>query len=100
MPPAVLCRRRPTKKLPWELYAFHGDVRVTLNPDVKPFALRTPRLDAYSGQSLIIPSTSTTRRTLALGFLDHTTSSIGIQGADVDPDGYAEAAGNLKAQVV
>uniref|UniRef100_I1QHH2 Uncharacterized protein n=1 Tax=Oryza glaberrima TaxID=4538 RepID=I1QHH2_ORYGL len=27
-----------------------------------------------------------------------TTSSIGIQGADVDPDGYAEAAGNLKAQ--
>jgi hypothetical protein len=31
--------------------------------------------------------------------LDRTTSSIGIQGADVDPDGYAEAAGNLKAQV-
>uniref|UniRef100_A0A0D3HU24 Uncharacterized protein n=1 Tax=Oryza barthii TaxID=65489 RepID=A0A0D3HU24_9ORYZ len=29
---------------------------------------------------------------------DRTASSIGIQGADVDPDGYAEAAGNLKAQ--
>uniref|UniRef100_A0A0E0E009 Uncharacterized protein n=1 Tax=Oryza meridionalis TaxID=40149 RepID=A0A0E0E009_9ORYZ len=29
---------------------------------------------------------------------DRTASSISIQGADVDPDGYAEAAGNLKAQ--
>uniref|UniRef100_A0A0E0QIG6 Uncharacterized protein n=1 Tax=Oryza rufipogon TaxID=4529 RepID=A0A0E0QIG6_ORYRU len=27
-----------------------------------------------------------------------TTSFISIQGADVDPDGYAKAAGNLKAQ--
>ncbi|BAS88056.1 Os04g0197350, partial [Oryza sativa Japonica Group] len=30
--------------------------------------------------------------------LDRTASSIGILGTDVDPDGYAEAAGNLKAQ--
>uniref|UniRef100_A0A0E0J8D6 Uncharacterized protein n=1 Tax=Oryza nivara TaxID=4536 RepID=A0A0E0J8D6_ORYNI len=29
---------------------------------------------------------------------DRTANSIDIQGADVDPDGYAEAAGNLKAQ--
>ncbi|BAH94761.1 Os10g0159033 [Oryza sativa Japonica Group] len=29
---------------------------------------------------------------------DRTASSIGIQGADVDPDGYAKAAENLKAQ--
>uniref|UniRef100_A0A0E0NX74 Uncharacterized protein n=1 Tax=Oryza rufipogon TaxID=4529 RepID=A0A0E0NX74_ORYRU len=29
---------------------------------------------------------------------NRTTSFISIQGADVDPDGYAEAAGNLKAQ--
>uniref|UniRef100_A0A0E0QPM6 Uncharacterized protein n=1 Tax=Oryza rufipogon TaxID=4529 RepID=A0A0E0QPM6_ORYRU len=66
---AVLAASLPaTKKPPWELYAFHRDVRVALNPDVKSVALRTPRLDAYSGQSLTIPSTSTTRRTLALGF--------------------------------
>uniref|UniRef100_A0A0E0MWN2 Uncharacterized protein n=1 Tax=Oryza rufipogon TaxID=4529 RepID=A0A0E0MWN2_ORYRU len=30
--------------------------------------------------------------------LDRTASSIGIQGADVDPNGYAETMGNLKAQ--
>ncbi|EAY74719.1 hypothetical protein OsI_02610 [Oryza sativa Indica Group] len=30
--------------------------------------------------------------------LDRTASFISIQGADVDPDGYAKAAGNLKAQ--
>uniref|UniRef100_A0A0E0J1V8 Uncharacterized protein n=1 Tax=Oryza nivara TaxID=4536 RepID=A0A0E0J1V8_ORYNI len=30
--------------------------------------------------------------------LYRTASSIGIQGADVDPNGYAEAMGNLKAQ--
>uniref|UniRef100_A0A0D9Z9S4 Uncharacterized protein n=1 Tax=Oryza glumipatula TaxID=40148 RepID=A0A0D9Z9S4_9ORYZ len=29
---------------------------------------------------------------------NRTASFISIQGADVDPDGYAEAAGNLKAQ--
>ena len=29
---------------------------------------------------------------------NRTASSIGIQGADVDPNGYAEAMGNLKAQ--
>uniref|UniRef100_A0A0E0IBW7 Uncharacterized protein n=1 Tax=Oryza nivara TaxID=4536 RepID=A0A0E0IBW7_ORYNI len=72
-------------------------------------ALRTPHLDAYSGQSFTTPSTSTAYRTLAfklcailaallpLTAMD-TANSSGIQGADVDPDGYAEAAGNLKAQ--
>jgi predicted cation transporter len=30
--------------------------------------------------------------------LDRTASSMGIQGTDVDPDGYAEATGNLKVQ--
>uniref|UniRef100_A0A0E0IBD9 Uncharacterized protein n=1 Tax=Oryza nivara TaxID=4536 RepID=A0A0E0IBD9_ORYNI len=29
---------------------------------------------------------------------NRTTSFISIQGANVDPDGYAKAAGNLKAQ--
>uniref|UniRef100_A0A0D9YGQ1 Uncharacterized protein n=1 Tax=Oryza glumipatula TaxID=40148 RepID=A0A0D9YGQ1_9ORYZ len=36
---------------------------------------------------------------LAIVLLNYRTgSSIGIQGADVDPDGYAEATGNIKAQ--
>uniref|UniRef100_A0A0D3FKM3 Uncharacterized protein n=1 Tax=Oryza barthii TaxID=65489 RepID=A0A0D3FKM3_9ORYZ len=51
----------------------------------------TPQRD--SGRSLTTPSTST-----STPHTNHTTSSIGIQGADVDLDGYAEAAGNLEAQ--
>uniref|UniRef100_A0A0D9YRL4 Uncharacterized protein n=1 Tax=Oryza glumipatula TaxID=40148 RepID=A0A0D9YRL4_9ORYZ len=56
-------------------------------------ALRTPRLNAYSGRSLTTPSTST-----SMPHTNRTASFISIQGADVDPDGYAKAAGNLKAQ--
>uniref|UniRef100_A0A0E0EWB1 Uncharacterized protein n=1 Tax=Oryza meridionalis TaxID=40149 RepID=A0A0E0EWB1_9ORYZ len=112
-----------TKKPSWKLYAFCGDARVVSNPDVKPLvvkpgrsvALHTPRLDAYSARSLATPSTSTnTPHTSPWALCDpnrsavshdcrvtlshRTASSISIQGADVDPDGYAEAAGNLKAQ--
>uniref|UniRef100_A0A0E0J9B8 Uncharacterized protein n=1 Tax=Oryza nivara TaxID=4536 RepID=A0A0E0J9B8_ORYNI len=74
-------------------------------------ALRTPRLDAYSSQSLTTPSTSTARRTLVLELCATLATLLSlasvepyskfdyrIQGADVDPDGYAEAAGNLYAQ--
>uniref|UniRef100_A0A0D3EVP1 Uncharacterized protein n=1 Tax=Oryza barthii TaxID=65489 RepID=A0A0D3EVP1_9ORYZ len=75
-------------------------------PFSRSVALRTPRLDVYSGQSLTTPSTSIARRTLAFrlcaiqaALLPLTAvGSIGIQGADVDPDGYAEATGNIKAQ--
>uniref|UniRef100_A0A0D9YCA5 Uncharacterized protein n=1 Tax=Oryza glumipatula TaxID=40148 RepID=A0A0D9YCA5_9ORYZ len=113
-----------TKKLSWKLYAFCGDARVVSNPDVKPVALHTPRLDAYSARSLTTPSTSTNtphtspwalcdpnrsavshdcrvtlfRKPAPTSQLHRTASSISIQGADVDPDGYTEAAGNLKAQ--
>uniref|UniRef100_A0A0E0J9M2 Uncharacterized protein n=1 Tax=Oryza nivara TaxID=4536 RepID=A0A0E0J9M2_ORYNI len=74
-------------------------------------APRTPRLNAYSCWRLTTPSTSTARRTLVLELyatlaaLSSLTAAepyskfdYRIQGTDMDPDGYAEAAGNLEAQ--
>uniref|UniRef100_A0A0D9Y8Y7 Uncharacterized protein n=1 Tax=Oryza glumipatula TaxID=40148 RepID=A0A0D9Y8Y7_9ORYZ len=51
-----------------------------------------------SFQALCDPSRSTITHNCRVTLFHRTASSIGIQGADVDPNGYAEATGNLKAQ--
>uniref|UniRef100_A0A0D3GF19 Myb-like domain-containing protein n=1 Tax=Oryza barthii TaxID=65489 RepID=A0A0D3GF19_9ORYZ len=62
-----------TLRLPW------GRSRFTI-PDVGPAAPSTPRLDAYSGRSFTIPSTSIARRTVSFWALCDPSRSAATHG--------------------
>uniref|UniRef100_A0A0E0HZB1 Uncharacterized protein n=1 Tax=Oryza nivara TaxID=4536 RepID=A0A0E0HZB1_ORYNI len=51
-------RRRATKKPLWKLYAFHGDVRVVSNPDVKPLVIKPVLLFAPHASTHIVVGAS------------------------------------------
>ncbi|BAH93669.1 Os06g0662550, partial [Oryza sativa Japonica Group] len=90
IPITLLATKKPpvgTLRLPW------GRSRFSI-PDVEPLVVKpginqtqgrsaapgTPRLDAYSGRSFTIPSTSTARRTVSSRALCNPSRSVATHG--------------------